>query len=216
MDLITTIKTLTDFWFSTVFIALVLFFVYKYIDQKFFIKQKAETFRQYNTEKDELENKESKTRLKKLQLYLEENIENINNKGIDRVSVWLNHNGMRNGKIHFIFYSLIAEITKHWLEKTIENPIWSQKLPYYVFADYEEMVIKANWPVFISNTEKELKGTAKSIAEDFWTKSIIIAPIYNLKWGIDGLIFFSSVFKYLQEKPELDDLIIDIRSLFIT
>ena len=122
----------------------VLFFLYKYIDQRYFAKEKAEIYRKYNAEKDEAENKESKERLKRLQLYLEENKERINNKGIDRVSVWLNHNGMRNGKIHFIFYSLIAEISKQGLQKMIENPVGNQKLPYYVFADYEEMVIKSN------------------------------------------------------------------------
>jgi len=121
---------------------------------------------------------------------------------------------MRNWKIHFIFYSLIAEISKPWLQKMIENPIWSQKLPYYVFADYEEMVIKRNWPVFIPDM-KELKGAAWVIAQDLGTKSLIIAPIYNFSWGINGLIFFSSVFEYLQEKPDLDNLVMDIRALFI-
>ncbi len=214
MDLMNFIKTLADFGFSTVFMAGVLFFLYKYIDQKFFVKQKAEVFRQYNADKDETENRESKERLKKLQLYLEENRERINEKGIDRVSVWLNHNGMRNGKIHFIFYSLIAEISKQGLQKMIENPIGNQKLPYYVFADYEEMIIKQNWPIFIQEA-KELSGAAGGIAADLGTKSLIVAPIYNLRGGIDGLIFFSSVFEYLQEKPKLDNLIIDIRALFI-
>lgn len=214
MDLLTFIKALMDFWFSTVFMAGVMFFAYKYIDQKFFAKSKAEIYRQYNADKDEAENIESKERLKKLQLYLEDNRERLANKGIDRVNVWLNHNGMRNGKIHFIFYSLIAEISKQGLQKIMENPIGSQKLPYYVFADYEELIIKANWPAFIKNA-LELKGAAGQIANDLWTKSLIVAPIYNLRGGIDGLIFFSSVFEYLQEKPKLDNIIIDIRTLFI-
>lgn len=193
----------------------VLFFLYKYIDQRYFAKEKAEIYRKYNAEKDEQENRESKERLKNLQLYLEENRERIQNKGIDRVSVWLNHNGMRNGKIHFIFYSLIAEISRQWLQKMIESPVWSQKLPYYVFADYEEFITKANWPAFIKNAPEELQGAAKGICKDLWTKSLIVAPIYNLRGGIDGLIFFSSVFETLTEMPKLDNIIIDIRSLFI-
>lgn len=144
MDLLQIIKALTDFGFQTLLTAFFFFFAYKFIDQKYFAKQKAEIYRKYNAEKDEAENRESKERLKKLQLYLEENMERINEKGIDRVSVWLNHNGMRNGKIHFIFYSLIAEISRQGLQKMIENPVGNQKLPYYVFADYEEMIIKQN------------------------------------------------------------------------
>lgn len=214
MDLLQIIKALTDFGFQTLLTAFFFFFAYKFIDQKYFAKQKAEIYRKYNAEKDEAENRESKERLKKLQLYLEENMERINEKGIDRVSVWLNHNGMRNGKIHFIFYSLIAEISRQGLQKMIENPVGNQKLPYYVFADYEEMIIKQNWPVFIQEA-KELSGAAGGIAADLGTKSLIVAPIYNLRGGIDGLIFFSSVFEYLKEKPKLDNLIIDIRALFI-
>ncbi len=215
MDLLQIIKALTDFGFQTLLTAFFFFFAYKFIDQKYFAKQKAEVYRKYNADKDEEENRESKERLKKLQLYLEENSERIFNKGIDRVSVWLNHNGMRNGKIHFIFYSLIAEITKQGLQKFMENPIGSQKLPYYVFADYEEMIIKQNWPVFIKSVIDELKGASGSISKDLWTKSLIVAPIYNLRGGIDGLIFFSSVFTHLEDKPKLDNLILDIRALFI-
>jgi len=194
---------------------MVLFLLYRYVDQKYFAKNRAEIYRKYNADTDEEENKESKERLRKLQLYLEENRQRINEKGIDRVSVWLNHNGMRNGKIHFIFYSLIAEISRVGLQKMIENPVGNQKMPYYVFADYEELVIKENWPAFITNANVELQGAAKNIAADLGTKSLIVAPIYNFKWGIDGLIFFSSVFEYLQEKPKLDNIIIDIRTLFI-
>jgi len=62
------------------------------VDQKLFAKQQAEIFRQYNISKDEIENQESRNRIKKLQLYLEENTQLINEKKIDRVSVWLNHN----------------------------------------------------------------------------------------------------------------------------
>lgn len=215
MDYLTLIKNLTDFWFQTVFTGMVLFLLYRYVDQKYFAKNRAEIYRKYNADTDEEENKESKERLRKLQLYLEENRQRINEKGIDRVSVWLNHNGMRNGKIHFIFYSLIAEISRVGLQKMIENPVGNQKMPYYVFADYEELVIKENWPAFITNANVELQGAAKNIAADLGTKSLIVAPIYNFKWGIDGLIFFSSVFEYLQEKPKLDNIIIDIRTLFI-
>jgi len=137
--------------------------------------------REYNMTQDQEENVESKQKLKSLQLYLEDNQQRIYEKGIDRVSVWLNHNGTRNGKIHFIFYSLIAEISRRGLQRFIENPVGNQKLPYYVFADYEEFIINQNGPVFFQDVKKELNGAAASIAEDLGTKSLLVAPIYNLK-----------------------------------
>lgn len=122
MEYIGIAKSIADLGFQTTFTAVVLYFAYKYMDTKFF-KDEAKIARKYNLEQDEKENQESKSKLKTLQIYLEENQERIYAKGIDRVSVWLNHNGTRNGKIHFIFYSLIAEISKRGLQKHIENPV---------------------------------------------------------------------------------------------
>lgn len=112
MDLLSIIKALADFGFQTLLTGFFFFFLYKFIDQKFFQKESVQKARELNAEIDERENLESRIRLKSLQLYLEEKKEYIFSLGIDRTNVWINHNGMRNGKIHFIFYSLVAEIVQ--------------------------------------------------------------------------------------------------------
>lgn len=180
MDLLAVIKALTDFGFQTLLTGFFFFFAYKFIDQKYFSKNDIQKQRDLHAEIDEQENRESKMRLKNLQLYLEEHGEEIFSLGIDRVSVWLNHNGMRNGKIHFIFYSLVAEITKQGLQKVTENPVGNQKLPYYIFADYEDRLMHEG-SFFVKNAKEELKGASRSIASDLGTKSMLCMPILNLK-----------------------------------
>ena len=76
-----------------------------------------EKTREINRQLDEQENFESKQKIKSVQSYLNEKSQELTDKGVDRVSVWINHNGMRNGKIHFIFYSLIAEYSASGLQK---------------------------------------------------------------------------------------------------
>lgn len=48
--------------------------------------------------------------MRSIQKYLEDHATELFALGVDRVNVWVNHNGTRIGKFHFIFYSLIAEI----------------------------------------------------------------------------------------------------------
>ena len=218
MQYVDLIKSLADFGFSTIFIAGVLFFLYKYIDRRFFTteqaQEQAKIMREYNQELDDQKNARSKERLKTLQKYLEENQEKLHDRGVDRVSVWINHNGVRNGNIHFIFYSIVAEITGRGLSRTSDSPTGNQRLPYYVFSDFEEMVEKEGREVFIPDTST-LTGAGKNITKDLGTQSVTVVPIYNLKRGIDGLIFFSAVFQKQFEKPELRNMINDIRALFI-
>lgn len=215
MDALTILKTLTDYGFQTLLTGFFFFFLYKYIDQKFFGLDWVQKTREIHAKIGEEENKKSKARLKKLQLYLEEHWEEIFSTGVDRVSVWLNHNGMRNWKIHFIFYSLVAEITKQGLVKAAENPIGNQKLPYYIFADYEERLMSEG-SFFIRDTKEELKGASRSIASDLGTKSMVCSPILSLGGNIDGIIFFSSAYQGLDERPNLQKISDDIRILFIS
>lgn len=137
----TLIKQLTDFGFQTVFTAGVLLFLYKYIDHKWFSEINTEKVRETNRKLDEQENEESKLKIKSVQAYLNDRSDELKAMGVDRTSVWINHNGMRNGKIHFIFYSLIAEFSAMGLQRFTDSQIGSQKLPYYIFAEYEEMIL---------------------------------------------------------------------------
>lgn len=72
---------------------------------------------------------------------------------------------MRNGKIHFIFYSLIAEFSAAGLQKFADSPTGSQKLPYYIFAEYEDLISAKNGVVFIEDQDI-LSETSKAIASD--------------------------------------------------
>lgn len=211
----TVIEQLADFWFQTVFTALVLYFGAKYFDKKFFSKENIEKTREIHRQIDEQENHESKQKIKKIQAYLNEKGGELVDKSVDRVSVWINHNGMRNGKIHFIFYSLIAEYSAPWLQKFTDWPIGSQKLPYYIFAEYEEAITAEGGQVFVSDQEI-LWHTSKAIASDLGTKSLVVAPICNMQGRIDWMIFFSSVFNELDESPEVDQMVADIRAIFIS
>lgn len=210
-----TIKALSDFWFQTVFTWMILFLGFKYFDNKFFWKANIEKMREVHTELDAQENEESKQRIKKVQSYLNERSEDLEKIWIDRTSVWINHNWMRNWKIHFIFYSLIAEYSASWLQKFTDWPIGSQKLPYYVFAEYEEAICQEGGSVFVSDQEI-LWHTSKAIASDLGTKSLVVLPIFNLKGRIDWMIFFSSVFQELDEMPEVEKIANDIRAIFIS
>jgi len=209
------LQSLADFWFQSVFTAMVLFLWYKYFDKKFFSKKFVEKTRQINRDLDEKENEESKRMIKRVQTYLNWNSEKLHKMWIDRASVWINHNGMRNGKIHFIFYSLIAEFSAYWLSKFADTPVGSQKLPYYIFAEYEEMILQKKWTVFVSD-QVTLSETSRAIAHDQWTQSLVIAPVYNMNWKIEGMIFFSSVFSKLEKQPMVDYMVNDIRALFIS
>jgi len=209
------LQSLADFWFQSVFTAMVLFLWYKYFDKKFFSKKFVEKTRQINRDLDEKENEESKRMIKRIQSYLNDNSQKLNSLWIDRASVWINHNGMRNGKIHFIFYSLIAEYSAYWLSKFADTPVGSQKLPYYIFAEYEEMILARNWTVFVSD-QIALWETSKAIAHDQWTQSLVIAPVFNMNWKIEGMIFFSSVYSKLTAQPEVEDMVSNIRALFIS
>lgn len=216
MESVTTIiQSLSDFWFQAVFTAMVLFLGYKYFDKKLFWKKFIEKARQMNRELDEKENEESKRMIRRIQSYLNDNSQRLNMLWIDRASVWINHNGMRNGKIHFIFYSLIAEYCAYGLSKFADTPVGSQKLPYYIFAEYEEMILQKNWIVFVSD-QVALSQTSKAIAHDQWTQSLVIAPVFNMDWKIEWMIFFSSVYSKLQAQPEVSDMVSNIRALFIS
>lgn len=208
-------QQLADFWFQTVFTALVLWFGAKYFDNKFFSKENIEKTREIHRQLDEQENNESKFKIKKIQTYLNQNSEELAKKKIDRVSIWINHNWMRNWKIHFIFYSLIAESSAPWLQKFTDWPIGSQKLPYYIFAEYEEAILEKGWSIFVSDQQK-LWHTSKAIASDLGTKSLIVSPITNLKWKLDWMIFFSSVFQELKKAPEVEGIVNDICTIFIS
>lgn len=215
MTWIETIKTIADFWFQTVFSGMILFLWFKYFDKKFFLKDNIEKTREIHRQIDEKENHESKLKIKRIQQYLNERAGELSNKSVDRVSVWINHNWMRNGKIHFIFYSLIAEFSAPWLQKFTDWPIGSQKLPYYIFAEYEEAICEEGGSVFVQDQEM-LWHTSKAIASDLWTKSMTVSPIFNLQWRIDWMIFFSSVFQELDEMPEVERIVNDIRAIFIS
>lgn len=211
----TVVQSLSDFWFQAVFTAMVLFLWYKYFDKKFFWTRFVEKTRQINRDLDEKENEESKRMIRRIQSYLNDNNQKLHKLWIDRASVWINHNGMRNGKIHFIFYSLIAEFSAYGLSKFADTPVGSQKLPYYIFAEYEEMILQRNWIVFVSD-QVTLWETSKAIAHDQWTQSLVIAPVFNMKWKIEWMIFFSSVYSKLKEQPKVDHMVNDIRALFIS
>lgn len=214
-NLKTIIQSLADFWFQAVFTGMVLFLGYRYFDKKFFWQKFVEKTREINQQLDEQENEESKRMIKRVQTYLNYNAEKMQKMWIDRASVWINHNWMRNGKIHFIFYSLIAEFSASGLSKFADTPTGSQKLPYYIFAEYEEMLLEKKALVFIADQES-LSDTSKAIAKDSWTQSLVVAPIFNMRWKIEWIIFFSSVYRKLEHKPAVENMVNDLRALFVS
>lgn len=133
--------------------------------------------------------------------------------GIDRVNVWLNHNGTRIGKFHFIFYSLIAEIVNEGAKGFGNSKIQPSKLPYYIFADYEAEISKNG---FVFKQFKELKGTAAAIAKDFVTKTVYGLPVHSINGQkIEGIIFFSSVRDEIKEIPAVTHIANDVRALLV-
>lgn len=133
---------------------------------------------------------------------------------MDRVNVWINHNGTRIGDFHFIFYSLIAELVNEGSKSFANSRISPEKLPYYVFADYEKEIAKNG---FVFKQAKDLTGAAAAIAKDYGTKTLYGLPVYGIREGkVDGIIFFSSTGKEMEEVPKVARYAEDIRALLIS
>ncbi len=173
-----------------------------------------EQIRKINLDIDAEENEKSINKMRAIQMYLDENAEDIFAKGIDRVNVWVNHNGTRIGKFHFIFYSLIAEAVNSGAKGFGNSKISPTKLPYYVFADYENEISKNG---FVFKQATDLSGTPAAIARDFGSKTIFGLPIRGIREGkMDGILFFSSVREELKKIPEVGRIADDIRALLIS
>lgn len=176
-------------------------------------RAEVENVRKINSEIDREENEKSLAKMRAVQLYLSNNMEEIFEKGIDSVNVWLNHNGTRIGKFHFIFYSLIAEVVNDGAKGFGNSKIQPSKLPYYIFADYEEEIMKKG---FVFKHFEDLKSTPKAIAKDFGTKSVFGLPIKSISGQkIDGIIFFSAVRDKFEDVPNVQRIADDVRAILV-
>lgn len=177
-------------------------------------KAEIEQIRKYNIEIDAEENEKSIAKMRAVQMYLSENAEEVFKLGIDQVNVWVNHNGTRIGKFHFIYYSLIAEIMNSGVRSFAENKLTHSQLPYYVFADYENDIEKYGSTF---RQAEQLTGTRAALANDFWAKSIYWVPLKGIRGNkIDGIIFFSAMRKPLKNPPEVSYIADDIRWLLLS
>lgn len=173
-----------------------------------------EKIRRIHQEIDAEENEKSIAKMRAIQMYLEEHSDEIFTKGIDRVNVWVNHNGTRAGKFHFIFYSLIAEVVNDGVKGFGNGRISPDKLPYYIFADYENEISKNG---YVFKHSRELSGTPAAVAKDVGTKTVYGLPITGIRDGkMDGIIFFSSATVEMKEIPCVDRLANDVRALLIS
>jgi len=204
-------KLLVDVWFNTLFTAGILWLWFKYANKKLFSEENIQKARDVNEVIEDKENNRSKDRIRELQNYLDDNFGVFQKAWFDRVNVWHNHNWTRKGCFHFQYYSLISEVVSKWLELFSQHWINTQKLNFYMFSEYEK---RAVWELPHLAQLDELGNTAKTIAEDLWTKSIYIQAIYNLKWTVDAIIFCSSVYNNVTKEPNLEKQIQDIRIIF--
>jgi len=196
---------------QTVVTAWVMFLAFKRAYKKLFSEENVIKIRDINERIDEQENVKSQKKIKDLQQYLEDNFEDFQKEWFDRVNIWHNHNWTRKWAFHFQYYSLIAEVVAKWLELFSQHWISTQRLNYYMFAEYEQRAI---WKKPHLAQTHELGNTARVIAEDLWTKSIYIHAIYNLQGRVDAIIFCSSVYKDIVKEPNIDEHITNLRIIF--
>lgn len=172
-----------------------------------------EKIREIHEDIDKEENERSRAQMRAIQKYLDDQSEYIFSQWVDRVNVWVNHNGTRAGKFHFIFYSLIAELVNVWVKWFGYSSIHPWRLPYYVFADYEEE-ISQRW--FVFKNDNELIGTPLAIAKDFWTKTVYGLPLSSINgMKVSGIIFFTSVHTHMESIPNVENIANDVRALLI-
>jgi len=210
------VTMLVDIGFQATFVAGIFYIWFKYANKKLFSEENMQKARDINDKLDKEENDISRERIAKLQKYLDEHWQEFFDQWIDRVSVWLNHNWTRKGKVHFLYYSLVAETVSNWLERFDKFHIKLEKLPYYMFAEYEEKVHNEHLDYFIKDI-KELWPSAISIAKDTGAKSMYIRALDNVDWWIDWLLFCSYVFEKAKENPlkKVRKQIANIRTLFL-
>jgi len=205
------LKILVEFGFLTTFTWGAMYILFKYINKKLFSEENVQKIRDINEKIDEKENINSQKKIRHLQEYLEDNFNDFQKEWFDRINIWHNHNWTRKWVFHFQYYSLIAEVVSSWLELFSQHWISTQRLNYYMFAEYEARAI---WEKPHLAQTHELGNTAKVIAEDLWTKTIYIKAIYNLKWTVDAIIFCSSVYKDVKIEPNIEKHITNLRIIF--
>lgn len=172
-----------------------------------------EKIREIHEDIDKEENERSRAQMRAIQKYLDDQSDAIFAQWVDRVNVWVNHNGTRAGKFHFIFYSLIAELVNIWVKWFGYSNIQPGRLPYYIFADYEEE-ISNRW--FVFKHDYELKWTPLAIARDFWTKTVYGLPLSSINGvKVSWIIFFTSVHSHMESIPNIDNIANDVRALLI-
>lgn len=205
-------KQLIDLGFQSVFTAFIFYFWFNYINTKFFDDKNIIKMREINNKIDERENINSKRKINNLQSYLQNKSGEIFSMWIDRVSIWLNHNWLRSWKIHFLYYSLVSEIVRPWVQSLLNNCFSTNKVPYYVFAEFENNICE-KW--FILKHSEELETTWFCVTKDIWTKTIYGLPIIGLNGKIDWIIFFWGVANKIENIPNVDNIVWDVRAILV-
>lgn len=209
------ITMIIDIWVSTTITIMVLYFAYRYFDEKIFASA-VKKARHINNDLESQEIKESKIKTKKLQKYIDDHKQEVFDLWIDRISVWLAHNWVQDARwFHFLFYSLIAEAHNPQLNSIQSANGNFSRVSYHTMVEYEELAIKATWWRFFTNNIEELWPVARSIAKTLWSKSICVNALYDTEWEVKGLLICSSVFDKLETKPNNNHFIENIRSLLI-
>lgn len=206
---------LMDVGFTSVFVAIMMYFWFKYFNKKLFSTENIQKARDINDALDAKENIESKIKIGNVQKYLESHKEEIFNTWVDRYNIFLMHNWTRAGHFHYIYYSLISWISKSGLEDFSNTKVKMDRVPYYALVAYEKHLLGNNWEFFTNKIEGDVWISASAIAEDLWTKSLYVKWLTDINWEYIWLIFASSVFDTIEKKPNLDIFNDNVRALLV-
>ena len=213
MDLTWFIHLLQTAWTNLVITAGVLYLAWKYANTKLF-EEGVKKARQINNDIEEAETNASQWKIRKIQKYLEDHKSELHEQGIDRCSLFLMHNWTRSGDFHYMYYSLVAEIQADWLETFANHKINMESIPFFTMINYEDKLKEWNGSRF-SQDLTDLWPTATQIAKQLWTKSLYIRGIYDLDWDYIGIMFISSVFEPMEERPNCRKCTENVRALLL-
>lgn len=209
----TIINLLLNTGVNILLLAFLFYFWFKYLNTRFF-EEWVKKARKINNDIEEAETEESKERIRKIQQYLEDHKEELRKEWIDRCSLFLMHNWTRSGEFHYMYYSLVAEVQADWLESFANHKVNMGRIPFFTMINYEDK-IKEWGGSWFSRDLKDLWPTAQQIAKQLWTKSLYIRGIYDLEWEYIGIMFISSVFTQMNERPNCKKCVDNVRALLI-
>ena len=215
MTLTDIIHLMENVWTNFVITALVIYFAFKYFNEKMFtgVVEKA---RKINNQLEEKEILKSKEKIKQLKEYVDKTKAEVFSQWIDRILVLQAHNWVMSwADFHFMYYSAILQEHTEQLANITEQHWSLDKIPYYSLIEYEELAKSAKWWRYFTNDLSSLWPTSQAIAKTLWTKSICINAIYDTDWIVVGLLICSSVFNKLEKQPDNERFVNNVRTILV-